>query len=383
MSKTMPEVRFDGFSGDWEEKKLNEGILEVSGNDGRTDLPILTISAKNGWMEQKDRFSQVIAGNELKNYTLLKKGELSYNHGNSKFAKYGVVVELKNHDEALVPRVYHSFKSNDKSDASFIEYLFSSKIPDRELGKLITSGARMDGLLNISKQAFWGISICLPSSEEQQKIGDFFKKLDHTIALQQRLVEQQQQYKKAMLQRMFPKNGEEFPELRFSEFTNSWEQRKLGEVIKTHSFQKYLANPFKEGKYEVIQQGSQPILGYSNEAPFEEYDSVTLFGDHTLSLYKPESPFLVATDGIKILSIPSFDSNFTFTLLDKYRPESQGYKRHFSILKNTYVSYSTNVKEQTKIGAFFIQLDYTIAHYQKKLEDYQQLKKALLQRMFV
>lgn len=118
----------------------------VRGNDGRMDLPTLTISAGSGWLDQRDRFSGNIAGNEQENYTLLRNGELSYNHGNSKLAKYGAVFELKTFKEALVPRVYHSFKATPQTRSLFIEYMFASKKPDRELGKLISSGARMDGL---------------------------------------------------------------------------------------------------------------------------------------------------------------------------------------------------------------------------------------------
>lgn len=155
-------MRFEGFTDSWELRKLGEVVTRVQGNDGRMNLPTLTISASSGWLDQRDRFSSNIAGNEQKNYTLLKKGELSYNHGNSKLAKYGTVFVLRNSQEALVPRVYHSFKTTLLSDADFIEYMFSTKNPDRELAKLISSGARMDGLLNISYDDFIGIKISLP-----------------------------------------------------------------------------------------------------------------------------------------------------------------------------------------------------------------------------
>lgn len=169
----------------WEQRKLGEVSERVQGNDGRMDLPTLTISAANGWMSQEDRFSGNIAGKEQKNYTLLHKGELSYNHGNSKLAKYGTVFSLESYEEALVPRVYHSFRMID-ADASFIEYYFSTKIPDRELAKLISSGARMDGLLNISFDEFMGIKINLPSIQEQQKISYYLRQLDNLITLHQR-----------------------------------------------------------------------------------------------------------------------------------------------------------------------------------------------------
>ena len=111
----IPEIRFPEFTDAWEQHKLNEITSRVQGNNGRLNLQTLTISAGNGWMKQEDRFSANIAGKEQKNYTLLKQGELAYNHGNSKLAKYGAVFELKDFDEALVPRVYHSFRVNNKS----------------------------------------------------------------------------------------------------------------------------------------------------------------------------------------------------------------------------------------------------------------------------
>ena len=201
--QTVPEIRLDGFDGEWEKSKLKDVAHRVQGNDGRMDLPTLTISASGGWMDQIDRFSANIAGKEQKNYTLLKKGELSYNHGNSKLAKYGVVFELQEYEEALVPKVYHSFRVNQLADSKFIEIMFSTKIPDRELGKLISSGARMDGLLNISFDDFMNISIIIPTIKEQQAIGSYFSNLDNLINSYQEKISQLGTLKKKLLQDMF------------------------------------------------------------------------------------------------------------------------------------------------------------------------------------
>jgi len=180
-----PELRFPGFTDAWEQRKLTSFTQRVKGNDGRMDLPTLTISASEGWLNQKDRFSANIAGSEQKNYTLLRQGELSYNHGNSKLAKYGVVYALKDYKEALVPRVYHSFRVDESYDALFVEYYFSTKRPDRELGKLVSSGARMDGLLNIGYDEFTNISISVPTFSEQKQIVALLKVCDKYITLHQ------------------------------------------------------------------------------------------------------------------------------------------------------------------------------------------------------
>ena len=171
----------------WEQRELGEVTQRVQGNDGRIGLPTLTISAGFGWLDQRDRFSANIAGKEQQNYTLLHKDELSYNHGNSKLAKYGAVFSLRTYEEALVPRVYHSFKVTEDGDANFIEYVFATKLPDKELGKLISSGARMDGLLNINYDEFMSIKITMPSIAEQQKISTYFRSLDTLITLHQRM----------------------------------------------------------------------------------------------------------------------------------------------------------------------------------------------------
>ena len=179
----------------WEQRKLGDVCSRVQGNDGRMDLPTLTISAGNGWMRQEDRFSGNIAGKEQKNYTLLHRGELSYNHGNSKLAKYGTVFSLQTYEEALVPRVYHSFKVENGS-ADFVEYYFATKLPDKELGKLISSGARMDGLLNIGYEEFMRIPFLFPKEEEQNKISLYFRSLDSLITLHQH---KQNCYEKALI----------------------------------------------------------------------------------------------------------------------------------------------------------------------------------------
>ena len=140
--------------------------------------------------------------------------------------------------------------------------------------------------------------------------------------------------KQGYLQKMFPKNGSKFPQLRFAGFADAWEQRKFKDILKTHSFRSYLAGVSENGEYEVIQQGDKPIVGYSDGEPFTDYKDVTLFGEHTVSLYKPKSPFFVATDGVKILSADNFEGDYLYTTLERYKPEPQGYKRHFTILKN-------------------------------------------------
>lgn len=263
--RAIPKVRFKSFSGDWKKLKLSSVTSRVRGNDGRMSLPTLTISARNGWLDQRERFSGNIAGKEQKNYTLLRKGELSYNKGNSKLAKYGVVFMLDNFEEALVPRVYHSFKTTNEASSKYIEYLFETKKPNKELRKLITSGARMDGLLNINYDDFMGIKITIPKIKEQKKIGSLFKQIDGTITLQQQLLTDYKQFKKALLQQLFPQKGESVPKIRFTGFSDDWELKELKEFIgEDVSDGDWIQKEHihESGEYRIVQTGNIGIGRY-------------------------------------------------------------------------------------------------------------------------
>lgn len=179
--RKAPILRFKGFTDDWEQRKLSELTQQVK-RTRDSENPILTISAKNGWIDQKDRFNRVIAGKELKNYIELYENELSYNHGNSKYAKFGIIYVQRKYKKALVPKVYHSF-SMTNGDPRFIENLSLGHKLDKELSKLITSGARQDGLLNINKNSFYSIKLFIPSEQEQIKISNIMDILNHIITL--------------------------------------------------------------------------------------------------------------------------------------------------------------------------------------------------------
>ena len=389
----IPQLRFPEFKNApaWEQRKLGEVAERVRGNDGRMDLPTLTISAEKGWLDQRERFSANIAGKEQKNYTLLKQGELSYNHGNSKLAKYGVVFELQSYSEALVPKVYHSFRMINDSSATFIEYMFATKIPDRELGKLISSGARMDGLLNINYDEFMGIRILIPTlASEQKAIGDFFSTLDRSIALHQRELENLKNRKKSLLQKMFPKNGESVPKIRFPEFKNApaWEQRKLGEVVSAE----------KKGKAKADMIGDESVYldtEYLNggqivkvNAVKDTYldDVIILWdGSQAGTLYYGFEGALGST--LKAYTI-SESSLFIYQQLksrqqiiyEKYR--TPNIPHVIKTFLDEFGVYIPSLPEQKAIGDFFSTLDRSIALHQRKLEHLKLRKKALLQKMF-
>lgn len=160
------------------------------------------------------------------------------------------------------------------------------------------------------------------------------------------------------------------PKLRFKGFTDAWEQRKLGEVLRTIPFKPFLKIPEQGGKYEIIQQGNEPIIGYANGEPCEDFRNTVIFGDHTLSLYKPKQSFFVATDGVRILQgTNDMDGYYLLSLLEGNSPQSEGYKRYYSILADREVLFTENHYEQVKIGLYFKNLNNLITLHQRKSFD--------------
>ena len=173
------------------------------------------------------------------------------------------------------------------------------------------------------------------------------------------------------------------PAIRFKGFSDAWEQRKLGDLLQTLPFKQFLKEPEPDGKYEIIQQGNEPVIGFANGTPCGDYKDVVIFGDHTLSLYKPQHPFFVATDGVRIVKgQQDTDGYYLLSLLERYKPQSEGYKRYYSILADTNCITTYNTSEQEKIGVFFKLLDNLITLHQRKFEKLTNVKKSMLEKMF-
>ena len=401
-----PKIRFKGYQEDWEQRKLGEICSRVQGNDGRMELPTLTISAANGWMKQEDRFSGNIAGKEQKNYTLLHKGELSYNHGNSKLAKYGTVFSLQTYEEALVPRVYHSFKVEIGS-ADFIEYYFATKMPDRELRKLISSGARMDGLLNIGYDDFMGIKMMFPSVLEQDKIAEYFRAFDHLITLHQRKCEEMKTLKKYMLQKMFPQNGQSVPQIRFSGFTEDWEQRKLDDVLKRRIEQRQQSEEYPRLAF-ASGQGVIPLserkTNNREQLTKDEYTKKYLVTELNDIVYNPANVKYGAIDRNKCgrgLISPiyvTFTTNEVPGFIERIvtshdfqqralRFEEGTVTKRQSVNPEDLVTLDILVapkrEEQQKIATYFDSLDHLITLHQQKCDELRNIKKFMLQNMFI
>lgn len=226
--------------------------------------------------------------------------------------------------------------------------------------------------------------ILFPSNFEQKKLGEFFHTIDALISNHQHKLDKLKNLKKAYLSEMFPAEGERVPKRRFPGFEDEWEQKKLGEILETVSYKEFMKEPQSSGDFEVIQQGHDSIIGFADGIPCNDFEDVVIFGDHTLSLYKPKNPFFVATDGVRILKGKnSMNGYYLYVLLDRFKPKSEGYKRYFGILTNVELSITYNIAEQEKIALLFQQIDQSITLQQQKLDKLNDLKKAYLNELFV
>ncbi|MBT9034724.1 hypothetical protein BTJ10_05120 [Lactobacillus delbrueckii subsp. bulgaricus] len=382
----------------WEQCKLGDVCEEVSGNNGNVKgLPILTISAANGWMNQKDRFSQVIAGNELKKYTLLKKGHLAYNHGNSKQAKYGTVFVQNLYDQALVPRVYHSFKMKTENNPYYVEYYFATKKLDRELARLVTSGARMDGLLNINKKDFFKIKFEVPTPVEQSLIGTILQKLDQTITLHEEKKRQLERLKSALLQKMFAdKSG--YPPVRFEGFSDKWEQVKYGEIFQRRSKMGVSTPTLPSVEYDDINPG----MGTLNKEPKSKGISKRgIYFNPGDVLFGKLRPYLknwlfacfegVAVGDFWVLTSSKIDHGFTYSLIQtpgfqyiaNLSSGSKMPRSDWGLVSNARTFIPINHLEQERISSVLFGLDHAITLYEHKLEILNKIKSFLLQNMFI
>lgn len=374
--KKVPEIRFAGFSDSWEQRKLGDfGCVSMckrifkEQTAEKGDVPFYKIGTFGG---EPDAFIPHSLFEEYRTkYPYPEPGAILISASGS----IGRTVEFSGEDEYFQDSNIVWLNHDNRLNNSFLKQLYTI---------IRWSGIEGSTIKRLYNDNILKTEIMLPCVAEQLKIGQFFHSLDNLLTIHQRKHEKLVALKKAMLEKMFPQKGNTTPEVRFAGFTGPWEQRKLGDILRTLSFKLYLKAPEQDGKFEIIQQGNDPIIGFANGEPCDDFKNTVIFGDHTLSLFKPKRPFFVATDGVRILQgINGMDGNYLLSLLERNRPKSEGYKRYYSILADREIFFTDNSDEQTQIGSYFRQLDNIITLHQRKHESLKHIKAALLQKMFV
>ncbi|QRN49114.1 restriction endonuclease subunit S [Macrococcoides bohemicum] len=358
--RKVPELRFPEFSGEWEEKKLNEISDRVTRkNKNLISTMPLTISAKYGLVDQVSYFNKSVSGSNLENYYLIKNGEFAYNKSYSKGYPFGAIKRLNNYKQGILSTLYICFKPNKFIDTDFLEKYFDSTKWHREVSAIAVEGARNHGLLNIPVNEFFNVRLHLPNTlQEQQKIGEFFSKLDQQIELEEKKLALLEEQKKGYMQKIFSQelrfkdeDGEEYPEwikLSFTDFIDS---------LPTKQYQILTEEIQNTGKYEVIDQGKNEIAGYSdrNDKLFFDFKDLIIFGDHTTIIKYRDTPFIIGGDGVKLLT-SKYIIKYIYSLMKSNPIPQEGYKRHYSILKNNKYCVSINISEQEKMGNSIIKL---------------------------
>lgn len=235
--RIVPSLRFPEFQncGEWDMLHLNQISSRITTKVGKSQLIPVSISAGVGFVAQTEKFGRDISGDQYYNYIELNKGEFAYNKGNSKKYPQGCVYKLEEFDKVAAPNAFICFRFNDNVIPDFFKGYFDNNYHGRQLQNVITSGARSNGLLNISADNFFNIILPTPKDKkEQQKIADCLSSIDSLIKATEDKIDLLKAHKKGLMQQLFPAEGERTPKLRFPEFRDAgkWEIKPLSHISK-------------------------------------------------------------------------------------------------------------------------------------------------------
>lgn len=201
----VPELRFDGFEGEWHMKTLGTVAKRITRKNHENNQNVLTISAQNGLISQFEFFNKNVAPNDVTKYFLIKKGEFAYNKSRSQEYDFGAIKQLKKYDKGVVSVLYICFKINDDYDSNYFEYFFETKSVQMAIGKIAQEGARNHGLLNISVTDFFKIPVWVPTIAEQRTIASCLSSIDNEIAIYEVKQKKMQEHKQGLMQKLFVK----------------------------------------------------------------------------------------------------------------------------------------------------------------------------------
>ena len=406
MNKT-PAVRFIGFAEDWEQRKLGDLGTITTGSTPSTAIPDYYSDDGIVWVTPTDICENITfesarklsdlgqqVGRVVPKNTILVTCIASI----GKNTMLGNTGSFNQQINGLTP-------NENECDPYFLlteSALWSAKMK---------SSAAAGTMQIVNRTEFSELKTWLPSLIEQQAISDFFRQLDHLITLHQRKYDKLTNVKKSMLEKMFPKNGSNVPEIRFKGFTDAWEQRKLGEVGKTYSgLSGKTKDDFGHGEakfvtYMNVFSNSVCLPNMTEAVEIDDKQNKVLFGDvlFTTSSETPEevgmsSVWLENAENIYLHSFcfgyrPTKEFNPYYlaymlrspSIREKITFLAQGISR-YNISKNKMMDIEIpipSIVEQKQIGEHFRTLDSLITLHHRKLEKLEQIKQAMLHKMFV
>ena len=402
-----PAIRFKGFSDAWEQRKL-EDYLTVSAEKntgniyGRSD--VLSVSGDYGIVNQIEFQGRSFAGASVSNYGVVQTGDVVYTKSPLNSNPYGIIKTNKG-KPGIVSTLYAVYHPKENAFSDFIQVYFEQHARmNNYMHPLVNKGAKND--MKVSAENALKGPVCFPSRIEQESISAFFSVLDNLITLHQRKFEKLTNVKKSMLEKMFPQNGSSYPEIRFKGFTDPWEQRKVGDLLIERNQQAPMSDEY-------------PLMAFiANEgvAPKgERYDRSALVTDTVNKLYKKteKGDFIYSSNNLETGSIglnkygkacisPVYsifeptgiaDSDFLGRRLVRKDFINAMVKWRQGVIYGQWRIHESDflkieipvpsVEEQRKIGAYLDQLDNLITLHQRELEKLQNIKKSMLEKMFV
>ena len=381
-----PKIRFKGYQEDWEQRKLKEIANKVSEKNKNNEFSEpFTNSAEQGIISQKDYFDREIVNNEnLDGYYIVRNDDFIYNPRISVTAPVGPINRNRLGRNGVMSPLYTVFRTHD-IDNLYLEFYFKTTRWHRFMKLNGDSGARFDRF-TISSTQFMEMPIPYPTLDEQQTIGKYFDSLDHLITLHQRKCEETKILKKYMLQKMFPQNGHSVPEIRFSGFTEDWEQRKLSDVVDSVDTGKSrFDKEGSSGEYPIL--GSTSVIGYDDEYDYEgDFILTARVGANAGSLYRHAGKVKISDNTVFIQASQNIE--FLYQLLIQFDIKKLSFGTgqplvKASELKSLELMMPTDMKEQMRIGVYFKNLDSLITLHQQKCDELRNIKKFMLQNMFI
>ena len=393
-----PAIRFKGFSDAWEQRKVGDLLIERNQQAPMSDeYPLMAFIANEGVAPKGERYdrSALVTDTVNKLYKKTEKGDFIYSSNNLETGSIG----LNKYGKACISPVYSIFEPTGIADSDFL----GRRLVRKDFINAMVKWRQgvIYGQWRIHESDFLKIEITVPSVEEQRKIGAYLDQLDNLITLHQRKFEKLTNVKKSMLEKMFPQNGSSYPEIRFKGFTDPWEQRKLGEIGSVSMCRRIFKEQTSETGdipfYKIGTFGADPDAFISREL-FEEYKSKYP--------YPQKGDILISASGsigraVEFAGNNEYfqDSNIVWLNHDE-RLSNPFLKCFYSVVKWAGIEGSTikrlyndnilntvicmpSVPEQKRIGLFFENLDNLITLHQRELEKLQNIKKSMLEKMFV
>ncbi|WP_196602785.1 restriction endonuclease subunit S [Pectinatus frisingensis] len=378
----VPKLRFPGFTDAWEQRKLD---LITDVRDGTHASPqyvvdghpfVTSKNVKEGYINYDDiQFISDLDFEEINKRSKVDINDILM----GMIGTIGNIAIVRENPDFAIKNVA-LIKDTGDVFYRYLYYCLQSKKVVNQLSENLDGGTQKFIALNKVRN----LNIPLPSKKEQHKIGNYFENLDNLITLHQRKLTHLQAKKKSLLQKMFPKKGECFPELRFPGFTDAWEQRKLSDETNSIDTGKSKFTAKENGIYEIL--GSTSVIGYGDSYDYEgDFLLTARVGANAGELYRHSGKVKISDNTV---FIQGGNLDFTFYKLLNFDIKRLSFGTgqplvKASELKQLELLSPISNEEKAQIGDFFAKLDNLITLHQRKLTHLQTQKKALLQQMFV